>query len=126
MDAATPFRRWLLAAGLAPLAVAGCHTPTEPGYTRPVAELRAEEEAEFLRNNPGVKPPVARPQAPSDPLAPIPPGPTPPAPVAPSSPVPPVNPTVPGTPVVGQPVTPAAPTVGAAQPIGQPVPAGYS
>lgn len=82
MDAATPFRRWLLAAGIA---AAGCQSTPDPW------------------KNEGPPPPIARPQAPSDPLAPIPPG---PPPVSQPSTVPPV------TPVVGQPVTPAAPTPG--------------
>lgn len=60
MDATTPFRRWLRAAGLLALTAGGCKTP-ESTPVKPLAQ------------------PIARPQAPADPLAPLAPGPTPPA-----------------------------------------------
>lgn len=82
MDAATPFRRRLRAAGLAVLTAAGCQTPTEPGDDRPVKDIRAENAAKSMSRNPGALP-TARPQMPAD------------GPAAPAGPVTPASATAP-------------------------------
>ena len=104
MDATYPIRRWMRLVGLLPI-VAGCtSTPTEPGYQKPVSELRAKSAADYASKQPA--PTVARPQMPSEPTGPL--APLPPANVPPSE----SKPIIPGTPIVGLPVSnaPAAPT----------------
>ena len=76
MDATNPIRRWMRLVGLLPI-VAGCtSTPTEPGYQKPVSELRAQNAADYAAKQAQTAPTVARPQMPSEPagpLAPLPP-----------------------------------------------------
>lgn len=64
MDAYNPLRSAALSAAF--LFVVGCgmlDKPSEPGYTRPVAEVRTENAAKYAASQGGT---VARPQAPAD------------------------------------------------------------
>ena len=103
MDATTPFHNWMRLLGLLPM-LAGCaSTPTEPGYEKPVAELRAKNATDYYAKHPEATAPVARPQMPGEPAGPL-------APLAPSS-TPPseAKPIISGAPILGLPVSPAAP-----------------
>ena len=106
MDATNPIRRWMRLVGLLPI-IAGCtSTPTEPGYRKPVSELRAQNAADYAAKQAQTAPTVARPQMPSEPAGPL--APLPPANVPPFE----SKPIVSGSPVVGLPVSndPVAPT----------------
>jgi hypothetical protein len=130
MDATTPLRRWLCAAGLILLA-AGCETPQrtpvddlmeqrerEQKAAEKVAEERAQNEAAYRARQAG---PVARPQMPTDPRLPISPGPQPPA-AAPGAPV--VTGAVTGQPVGAGTTVPAGYTPGGPVMTRIPVPSG--